>query len=612
MLTSLWRGRDARIATLALLAIAASGVIRLAAGVSAAKWPLVLALAVGGVPLILDLGRRLAARKFGSDLLAGLSILTAALLGEFLIAVVVILMLSGGQALEQYATRRASAVLDALARRHPTRAHRRNGDAVEDVALDAIRVGDILVVLPFETCPADGEVVAGSSTMDESYLSGEPFMMRKTVGASVMSGAVNQDGALTIKATRLPVDSRYARIIAIVRAAEERRPPMRRLADRLGAWYTPLAVAVAATGWAVSGEPQRFLAVLVIATPCPLLLAIPVAIIGGVSLAAQRSILIKDPAILERLGACRTIVFDKTGTLTMGRPVLAETFCRAGVDRADILAIAASLEQYSRHPLAPAVTAAAASANLRLLPVLAVSERPGQGLSGRVDGRHVRMTSRRAAAADWPDDLPGDTSGLECVVIVDGRVSALLRFRDTPRQESGAFVGHLAPRHGISRILMTSGDRESEVRYLASMVGITDVRFNQSPEQKVALVERETARQPTLFVGDGLNDAPAMVVATVAVALGQTQDVAAEAAHAVVLDGSLARVDELLHIAARTRRVALQSAVGGMALSIAGMMLAVVGWLPALAGAVAQEVLDAATVLNALRAAFRPRTLTDY
>ncbi|HKW01759.1 MAG TPA: heavy metal translocating P-type ATPase [Vicinamibacterales bacterium] len=605
---------DVRIAALALLSIALAGGLRLTPGIPAhvAEWPLIAATAVGGFLLVVDLTRRVLAGELGSDLLAGLAIVTAVLLGQFLVAVVIVLMLSGGQALEHYATRRASAALAALARRNPSHAHRRQQGNIEDVPLDDVAVGDVLVIFPHETCPVDGIVLEGTSTMDESYLSGEPFVIRKTVGAPIVSGAINQHGLLTIRATRRAVDSRYARIVGIVREAEERRPPMRRLADRLGAWYTPAAVGVAAVAWGASGDVSRFLAVLVIATPCPLLLAIPVAIIGAISLAARRSILIRDAALLERIESCRTVIFDKTGTLTLGRPTLTEVFCVGAVDRRRILSLVASLEQFSRHPLAPAVLRAAADESATLLPVAELTEEAGAGLDGVVSGQRLRLTSRRGAALAWPDDLPGDAQGLECVVVLDGAIVALLRFRDSPRHDSESFVGHLSPRHGVTRVLLTSGDRESEVRYLAGLVGIADVRAGQSPEDKLALVEAEMQRQPTLFVGDGLNDAPAMTAATVAVALGSSHDVTGESAQAVILDGSLAKVDELMHIAQRTRRIALQSAVGGMALSLVGMAAAAIGWLPALPGAVAQEVLDAAAVLNALRAALPPKDLTDY
>ena len=613
-LASPWRTRDTAIAVLAALSIAVYLVLQygIAAPPAAALAPLVVTLLAGGLPLVVALGRQLFAGQFGSDLIAGVAIVASVALGEYLVAAVVVLMLSGGQALETYATRRASSVLDALARRSPTLAHRHAGDTIVDVPLGEVQIGDVLVVLPHELCPVDGIVQSGVSTMDESYLSGEPFLLSKTTGAPVISGAINGDGALTIVAERRAVDSRYERIMQIVRTAEEKRPPMRRLADRLGAWYTPLALGIAVAGWAATGDPSRFLAVLVIATPCPLLLGIPIAIIGAVSLAAKRGIVIKDAALLERIGLCRTAIFDKTGTLTLGRPVVTEVVPLGALEGRDVLAHAASLEQYSRHPLAAAMLRAADAEGAERLPVSEVSERPGQGLTGRVAGRAVRVTGRTKLGPGAAAALPPETGGLECVILVDEALAGLVRFRDVPRQESRSFVGHLGPQHDVSRLLLVSGDRESEVRYLAATVGITDVYFNQSPEQKVVIVRRETERRPTLFVGDGLNDAPAMLAATAGVALGHGNEVTAESAGAVILDGSLSRVDELMHIARHTRRIALQTAVGGMAASMAGMLLAVGGWLPPLTGAVAQEAIDVAAVLNALRAAFPPRDLTDF
>jgi heavy metal translocating P-type ATPase len=610
----IWKRRDAVIATTAVAAIVSHLVLRyaFAAHRGVADLPLFVALLFGGAPLLAVLLRQAFRRQFGSDLLAGVAIVTSVLLGEYLIAAVVVLMLSGGQALEDYATRRASSVLDALARRNPTAAHRRAGDDLVDVRLDDIRVGDVLVVLPHEICPADGIVQLGSSTMDESYLTGEPFLIRKTKGSAVISGAINGDAALTIAVERRAVDSRYARIMEIVRAAEENRPGMRRLADRLGAWYTPLALLVAAAGWTISGQPARFLAVIVIATPCPLLLAIPVAIIGAISLAARRGIIIKDAGLLERIGSCRTVLFDKTGTLTIGQPALTEILCAPGFDRRDVLRLAASLELYSKHPLAAAVVGEAETAKVGLLPVMEMSEKAGAGLTGRVANRAVRITGRRKLSPEHLRGLPEEAEGMECVVLVDETFAAAFRFHDGPRRESQSFVGHLRPKHAMSRILLVSGDRESEVRYLAGVVGIKDIHFGQSPEQKLAIVNEETRRQPTLFVGDGLNDAPAMMAATVGVTIGQNSDVTAEAAGAVILEGSLAKVDELIHIGNRMKRIALQSAVGGILLSIVGMAAAAFGLLPALAGVIAQEVIDVVAVLNALRAAIPPKDLTDF
>jgi heavy metal translocating P-type ATPase len=450
--------------------------------------------------------------------------------------------------------------------------------------------------------------------MDEQYLTGEPYVISKAPGSPVLSGAVNGDTALTVRADRRAADSRYARIMEVMRASEQQRPRLRRLGDRLGALYTPLALAVALLAWAFSGEARRFLAVLVVATPCPLLIAIPVAIIGAVSLSARRGIVIRDPAVLERVDTCRTAIFDKTGTLTYGRPVLTDVL-PANRSRAKVLCLAASLERYSRHPLAGAVLDAAQAEGIVLHDAAEVREPPGQGLTGRVDGHQVQITSRAKFSAMYPDQagaLPPTLGGLECLLVLDGRYAATLRFRDEPRAEGASFVGHLAPLHHLQRVLMVSGDREEEVRYLTGRVGIREIRAGQSPEQKVAIVSAETQRAATLFLGDGVNDAPALAMATVGIAFGQNSDVAAEAAGAVILDSSLEKVDELLHIGRRLRRIALQSAVGGMALSMLGMLLAGLGWLPPVAGALFQEAIDVAAVLNALRTAVPFGRLSDY
>lgn len=365
----------------------------------------------------------------------------------------------------------------------------------------------------------------------------------------------------------------------------------------------------------MSGDPSRFLAVSVVATPCPLLIAIPVAIIGSISLAARRGIIIKDPAVLERVATCRTAIFDKTGTLTYGEPELTGIISAPGVDADEALALVAGLERYSRHPLAGAILRAAGDRGRPPPESTEVREPPGQGLTGTVNGRAVRVTGRPKLTVRQPEvaaQLPPPAEGLECVALLDGQYAATLRFRDRPRPGGRPFIRHLGNKHGFDRVMLMSGDRESEVRYLADRVGITEVNAGQSPEQKLALVNAETARAATVYVGDGINDAPALTAATVGIAVGQSSDVTAEAAGAVILDSSLEKVDEFLHIGARMRRVALQSAVGGMALSFIGMGVAAAGYLPPVGGAVVQELIDVAAVLNALRAAFPPRTLTDY
>jgi heavy metal translocating P-type ATPase len=614
--------RQALIAALASLAIAGHLVLRWVQlkgievlGLTLPDIPLIIALILGGVPLIVDLLLKLFRREFGSDLLAGIAIVTSVLLREYLAGTFVVLMLSGGEALEAYAVRSASSVLAALARRMPSAAHRKQHGQVADIALDTVAVGDTLVVFPHEICPVDGTVIEGHGTMDESYLTGEPYLMAKAPGALVLSGAINGDTALTIRADRLAEDSRYAKIMQVMRASEQGRPRLRRLGDQLGALYTPLAVALALAAWAVSADPTRFLAVLVVATPCPLLIAIPVAIIGSVSLAARRGIIIKDPAVLEKVDTCRTAIFDKTGTLTYGKPLLTELLSAKGWERRDVLTLVASLERYSKHPLAAAILEAAGKEGARLQEVSAVSERPGQGLAGSVAGRTLQITSRQKLTAQRPElgmELPAESGGLECVVLIDGRYAATLRFRDQPRPDSAPFIHHLARRHRFERVMLVSGDREVEVRYLAERVGIEEVYAGQTPEQKLAIVREETRRANTVFLGDGINDAPALTAATVGVAFGQNSDITAEAAGAVILDSTLQKVDEFLHISHRLRTIALQSAVGGMVLSLLGMGVAAAGFLPPVAGAVMQEIIDVLAVVNALRMALPPWSLTDY
>jgi heavy metal translocating P-type ATPase len=601
------------IAVSAIVSIFLHLVLRYVFDVPRIVWqaPLVVVLIVGGVPLLLPLGRKLLAGEFGSDHLAGISIITSVILGEYLVGTIVILMLSGGTALEQFASRRASSVLDALARRMPQVAHRKTAAGLSDVSLGDIAIGDTLVVFPHEICPVDGVVVEGYGKMNEAYLTGEPFVIAKTPGSGVISGAVNGDAALQIRAEKLAVDSRYARIMKVMQDAEQRRPRIRRLGDKLGSWYTPIALSLAGISWAATGQSHRFLAVLVVATPCPLLIAIPVAVIGAISLSARRGIIIKNPAVLEQIDRCRTLIFDKTGTLTYGKPSISEILCAPGFTEEDVLRVTASLERYSKHPLSQAILEAAEKSNLPLDVVSEISERPGEGLRGTVGHRNVWITSRRKIPGRQIE-LPPVTSGLECLVLLDGVYAATIRFYDMPRTESRTFIRHLHPRHAVNRVLIVSGDRDQEVRRLAEQVGIKEIHSAKSPEDKVAIARNEAILAPTLFLGDGINDAPAMQAATVGVAFGLQNDITSEAADAVILETSLARVDELIHIARRMRHIALQSAAGGMALSIIGMLAAAFGYLPPIGGAIAQEVIDLAAVLNSVRVALPAKSLTDF
>jgi len=614
--SGLWQRKSTIIAAFSIVAIISYLSLHFGfhATPETCRIPLLATLILGGLPMLYDLLRKLLKLEFGSDLLGGISIITSVLLDQYLAGSVIVLMLAGGEALESYALRSASSVLNALAKRLPSVAHRKRESEIVDVELQEVTVGDMLVIYPHDICPVDGVVIEGHGVMDESYLTGEPFQITKTTGSNVISGAINGESALTIRTTKIAPDSRYAKIMEVMRESEAKRPQLRRLGDQLGAIYTPVALTVAVIAWAFSGEAIRFLAVLVIATPCPLLIGIPVAIIGSISLCARRAIIVKSPVVLEQITECRTAIFDKTGTLTYGEPKLTEQLIATGFEKKEVLTLVASLERYSKHPLARAILSAAKETGIQLPQATDVGEQPGQGLRGTVAGHQIQITSRNKLIADkvaGADQIPQLAGGLECVVVIDQHYAADLRFRDAPRAESRSFISHLGPKHHFAHVLIVSGDRESEVRYLAEQVGITEIYAQQSPEQKLSLVRAETAKAKTLYVGDGINDAPAMMAATVGMAIGQNSDVTAEAAGVVIMDSSLKKVDEFMHISRRMRIIALQSAVGGMTLSVIGMIFAATGHLSPVSGAITQEVIDVLAVLNALRAAFPPKVISD-
>jgi heavy metal translocating P-type ATPase len=570
-----------------------------------------VAIAGASLPLLISLVQKVFKGNFSVDILALLSIVTSLVLEQYWVAAIVVLMLSSGQALEGYATARASSVLSALAKRMPQTA-RRAGEEVADVPIAAIAIGDELSIYPHEICPVDGVVVNGQGSMDESYLTGEPFLIAKAPGTNVLSGSINGNVALIIRATKIASDSRYAKIVEVLHASEENRPKIQRLGDRLGSWYTPMAIAIALASWFFSGESERFLAVLVIATPCPLLISIPVAIIGAISVGARLGIIIKDPSILEKMETCRVLIVDKTGTLTHGKPSLTLVNCIGGISRKKALQYVASLERYSKHPLASAVLTSSEIEGLELLNAEDVSEVPGAGLTGRVDGHLITVTGRGKLSADVAAAMPPVAVGLECIFLMDGQLAGVLHFEDEPRREGKPFLSHLGEKHSIKEVILLSGDRPTEVALFAAGMGITEAYGGKSPEEKVEFVREKTAMSRTLYLGDGINDAPAMMAATAGIALGVNSDITSEAAGAVILQSSLTSVDELLHIGRRMRGIALTSAVGGMGLSLIGMGAASFGLISPIQGAVAQEVIDLLAILNSLRMILPTGSLIDF
>jgi len=601
------------IAVMSLIAICAYLALTVADH-SMSGIPLLLTIVIGGVPLFLQIIFNLLKGNLGADSLAAIALMTGVILDQYLAATLIIFMLASGQTLEQYAMRKASSVLLALVARMPSIAHRKVNQHIEDIPLSQINIDDIIVIYPHETCPVDGIVIEGHGSMDESYLTGEPYQISKTAGTSVLSGATNGESLLVIKATQLPEDSRYAAIVNVLEEAEQKRPSLRRLGDKIGAIFAPIALSIAFAAWYFTGDAIRFLSVLVIATPCPLLIAIPIAIISAISKAAKQAIIIKDPTVLEQLPTCKTAIFDKTGTLTYGKPTLTDIFTVAEYTKKQILQYVGSLERYSKHPLASAVLKALKVQKIKLLESSNISEKPGQGLHGTIDGHTIFITSRKKFFELMPENshlLPEVSPGLECIVLLDDQYAAALHFHDSPRIDSQSFINHLAPSHQFTKIMLVSGDRESEVNYLAHLLNLTEVYASQSPEQKLAIVRHERKNAPTVFMGDGINDAPALTAATVGIAFGQYSNVTAEAAGAVIMENTLSKVDELIHLSINTRRIVLQSAVGGMMLSVIGMGFAAAGFINPVTGAILQEIIDLFAIVNALRLAFGSRIIID-
>jgi heavy metal translocating P-type ATPase len=545
-------------------------------------------------------------RRLGVDAIALVSMSAALALDEPLAALVVAIMFAGGNVLEDMAMRRAEADLTALTDRTPRLAHRRSEDGYTDVPVAEVEVDDRLLVRAGEVLPVDGLLLDREAHLDESALTGEPMAVRRTAGEVLRSGSVNAGEAFHLRATARVEASTYAGIVRMVEAAQTAKAPFIRMADRFAILLLPLTLGVAGAAWVLSGDPVRGLAVLVVATPCPLILAAPVALIGGVSRAARRGILMKGGAALEAVSAARTVLFDKTGTLTEGGARLVALRTAPGVEAKDALALTASLEQASHHVLAEAVIGAARQQGVSLHAPSAVRETRGAGVEGMVAGRLLRAGSRRMvwgdrALPDWAG--PGsDSDTLRIFVSIDGDLAAVLVMGDALRPDAAGTVEALR-RAGVERIGMVTGDDPDTARTVDAGLGLDFVRAHCTPAEKVDVVRAEHLLAPTMMVGDGINDAPALAAADVGVALGARGATASsQAADVVLLVDRIDRVAEALVIARRSRGIAMQSVVAGLTLSGLGMVAAAFGYLTPIAGALFQEVIDVAVILNALRA----------
>lgn len=567
-----------------------------------------LALVAGGAPIAWRTVRSALRGHFATDIVATLAIVTAVILRQPIAGLVIVLMQTGGEMLERYAARRASRALDELEDARPQHAHRARGDRVEDIAAEDVRVDDTLIIRPGELVPADCVVTAGVSWVDQSRLTGESVPIDADPGKDLMSGSINGDRPLTVRATAAAAESQYAKIVELVRSAQASKAPLQRLADRYALWFTPLTLLVCAVAFALTGDWTRVLAVLVVATPCPLILATPVAIVGGISHAARHGIIVRHGGALEALSRVTVAIFDKTGTLTIGRPEVSHVVASPPWNPTEVVRLAAAVEQGSGHLLARSIVAEAHRRNGKLPAALDVTDAAGRGVTGVVGGKHVSVGSRSfalehsALSETRVHALENGDAALRAFVMVDGVLAGAIEFADSLRPSIPSTLRRL--RHaGVGRTLLLSGDNTRYVNDVARATGITEARGDLLPADKVEVVAQlERAGEHVLMVGDGVNDAPALSRADVGVALAaHGRGIASESADVILLEDDLAGVAEAVEIGRKTMRVARQSIVVGLALSSIAMVFAAYGMIPPVLGAALQEGIDVAVIVNALR-----------
>lgn len=604
-----------RLLALAALAALAAGALLHAAGEPAAgsaMWAASTASIL--VPLVGSVVRSLVHRDVGVDAIALVAIASALALGQYLAGAVVALMLAGGNALEEHATRRAARELKHLLGRMPRIAHVRCGVMIVEVRVEDVHPEDVVVVRAGEVVPVDGLVVSESAFLDESALTGESLPVRRGWGGEVRSGSANAGDPFDLRATKAAAESAYAGIVRLVRQAETERAPFVRIADRYAAGFLPLALAVAGGAWALSGDSMRFLAVMVVATPCPLILAAPIAFIAGVSRAARRGVIVKSGGVIERLGEARSVLFDKTGTLTLGLPGVERVVSFDGIDSGEVLRLAASVDQMSAHVLAEALVHDAEARGVALASPEEVLEGRGQGVEGTVDGRRVAVGSSSwlgsrgyAGAEEAARALDDEERGgmAHILVGVDGVLAGAVLMGDHVRTDAGELVDSLHAA-GVRHVAMATGDRAAIADAVGEALGVDRVHAEQSPEDKLELVRTlrdDPALQPVVMVGDGVNDAPALALADVGIAMGAAGGtVSSETADAVIVPDRIDRVVDALVIGRRSLRIARQSVLTGIGLSLAAMAAASAGLIAPVFGAILQEAIDVAVIANALRA----------
>ena len=611
-LDSLHGGRLA-LAGAALAALLAGGALHLAGAGGAADAVWAGSVAVMLLPLVLSVARTLLRGDVGVDAIALVAMASALALGEYLAGAVVALMLAGGNALEEYAAGHARRELTRLLERMPRIAHVHRDGAIVELPVAEVVPGDVVVVRAGEVVPVDGVVARGAATVDESALTGEPLPVTRRAGAELRSGSANAADAFELRATRREAESAYAGIVRLVREAQGQRAPFVRMADRYAAVFLPVTLATAGAAWAFSGDPVRFLAVMVVATPCPLILAAPIALLAGVSRAARRGVIVKGSGVIERLGRARSVLLDKTGTVTLGAPALERVVGLDGTTEDDVLRLAASVDQLSAHVLAEALVRGAEDRGLRLAAPQDVHEGRGQGVEGRVEGRRVTVGSPAwltergyADAEEAARALDGVPAGQATVLVgVDGVVAGAIVLGDRLREDAGGLVDRLRS-GGVRHVALATGDRREVAEAVGETLGVDAIHAGLTPEGKLQLVANlraDPSLVPVVMVGDGINDAPALARADVGIALGAGgATVASQTADAVVMQDRVDRVADALSIGRRSLAIARQSVVFGMGLSLVAMGFAAAGYLAPVAGALLQEGIDVAVILNALRA----------
>jgi heavy metal translocating P-type ATPase len=606
--------RQVLVPAAALLSILA-GLVLLAAGQpAAARQVWLVGLVVTGLPVVVRTLLGIFRGRFAADLVAMLAIVAAAILVTPLPGLIVVLMQTGGEALERYAEGRASDAVRALEAAAPRLAHRMNGDREEEISVADIAVGDVLLVRPGDLVPCDGVALSGRSHLDTAALTGEPMPRLAEPGTTLLSGMANLEGRLTFRATALAAQSQYARIVELVRHAQQSKAPMQRLADRYATWFTPLTLIVCAVAWLASGDSQRVLAVLVVATPCPLILAVPVAVIGGINRAARRQVIFRSGLALEELGRVTVAVFDKTGTLTLGRPEVGAVWPSASFAKDDVLRMAGAVEQASGHLLARSVVSAARALGDELPEATDVGEVAGRGIEGTVEGHRVLVGAASLLRERHPDirrqledlemqhrDVAG---GVRAFVAIDGVLAGVISYADALRPGMEHLMEQLRTA-GIRRTVLLSGDSRANTEAIAVQLGFDEARGDLLPEQKVGAVKEMLADgSRVVMLGDGTNDAPALSTATVGVALASGGGgITAEAADVVILADDPRRLLDAIMLSRRTASIARQSVLAGLGLSAIAMVLAAAGFIPPTAGALLQEGIDIAVILNAVRAA---------